>query len=68
VRDNHNLELILHSRPCPDLLKRLAKIYQVANLRYHEYKSEEKANDEGVSTTSAALTRNADKSSARADT
>lgn len=43
----------------PDLLKRLAKIYQIAILRYNQSKSTEMANDATAENSNAVLTHSA---------
>ncbi|MBZ0321320.1 MAG: hypothetical protein K8L91_33200 [Anaerolineae bacterium] len=51
----------------PDLLKRLAKIYEIAILRYNQSKSIEMANDATADNSNAVLTHKTGKSGDGAD-
>lgn len=46
----------------PDLLKRLAKIYEIAILRYNQSKSIDMANDATAENSNAVLTHSAESS------
>ncbi len=61
--------VIFECIPCADLDARLAQMYNLAILRYNQskLKIQETANDEGIASTYAVLTPNADLRGEEAD-